>query len=131
MITHEIIPCDPHEMIDGQPFDNGLCAHEGDGIREVVEDHLEGGYPEAIYLFADSRLTPLAGNLEAWPLLVATEEGWYSFQLEADGRRTSARARVLQLQNDLVLPPPGMAPIKPIGMLDSSMHMPCKRDWPL
>ena len=48
---HAIIPCDPHENIDGQTFDNGLCSHEGNEIREVVEGHLEGGYPEAIYLF--------------------------------------------------------------------------------
>jgi signal transduction histidine kinase len=74
------------------------------GLSRVIRDRIRvGDDPEAIYLFADSRLTPLAGNLEAWPLLVATEEGWYSFQLEANGQRTSARARVLQLRNDLVL----------------------------
>ena len=47
------------DVLDGQPFENGLCAHEGDGIREVVEDHLEGGYPEAIYLYLNHTTTSM------------------------------------------------------------------------
>jgi signal transduction histidine kinase len=74
------------------------------GLSRIIGDRIRGGDdPEAIYLFADRKLRPLAGNLEAWPLLVATEEGWYSFQLESGGQRTMARARVLQLRQDLVL----------------------------
>jgi signal transduction histidine kinase len=74
------------------------------GLSRVIGDRIRSGDdPEAIYLFADRKLRPLAGNLEAWPLLVATEEGWYSFELESDGQRTTARARVLQLRQDLVL----------------------------
>ena len=75
---------------------NGLSRVIGDRIRA-------GGDTEAIYLFADNRLNPLAGNLEAWPLLVATDEGWYSFQTVADGQQTAARARVLRLREGLVL----------------------------
>ncbi|HSN51400.1 MAG TPA: HAMP domain-containing sensor histidine kinase [Woeseiaceae bacterium] len=75
---------------------NGLSRVIGDRIRT-------GDDAEAIYMFADNRLQPLAGNLEAWPLLVATEEGWYRFQLESNGQRTTARARVLQLREGLVL----------------------------
>ena len=47
----EIIVCHPEPEIEGQLFEDGLCRHEGDGIREVVEEDLGGGYPEAIYLF--------------------------------------------------------------------------------
>lgn len=47
----ELIPCDPGYIIDGQEFDNGICYHNGNEIRDLVAGHLEGGYPEAIYLF--------------------------------------------------------------------------------
>ena len=53
-----IIPCESAAEIDGQVFDHGLCQHEGDGIREVVEGHLQG-YPEAIYLFLNHSDTTL------------------------------------------------------------------------
>ncbi|MDF1816618.1 MAG: M14 family metallocarboxypeptidase [Verrucomicrobiales bacterium] len=46
-----IIACDPDPEIDGQRFENGLCFHPGENIREVVENDLEGGFPEAIYLY--------------------------------------------------------------------------------
>ena len=74
------------------------------GLSRVIGERIQAGNDvEALYLFADRRLRPLAGNLESWPDLVAAEDGWYTFQLIADERRTSARARVLRLREGLVL----------------------------
>lgn len=74
------------------------------GLTRVIGERIRvGGDAEALYLFADSRLRPLAGNLDNWPELVSTEDGWYSFLLQSDEKRTNARARVLQLREGLVL----------------------------
>ncbi|NNE94195.1 MAG: M14 family metallocarboxypeptidase [Verrucomicrobiales bacterium] len=46
-----IIPRDPRDEIDGSDFENAVLLGFEDGIRERVETHLNGGYPEAIFLF--------------------------------------------------------------------------------
>lgn len=74
------------------------------GLTRVIGERIRAGNDaEALYLFADSRLRPLAGNLDTWPELVSTEDGWYSFVLQSDKKQTNARARVLQLREGLVL----------------------------
>jgi len=74
------------------------------GLTRVIGERIRAGDDaEALYLFADSRLRPLAGNLDTWPELVSTEDGWYSFLLQSDEKQTNARARVLQLREGLVL----------------------------
>ena len=75
---------------------NGLSRTIGDRIRS-------GKDPEALYLFADRQLRPLAGNMNEWPDLVSRADGWYSFTNRIDGRAVSARARVLALPEGLVL----------------------------
>ena len=47
----QTIPIDQRSVIDDQPFENGIRHHEGEGLHQVVEEQLGGGYPEAIYLF--------------------------------------------------------------------------------
>ena len=74
------------------------------GLTRVIGDRIRGGADAgAFYLFADGRLRPLAGNLDAWPELVSTEDGWYSFTVQQDKERLNARARVVGLREGLVL----------------------------
>lgn len=75
---------------------NGLSRAIGERIRR-------GDDPEALYLFADRQLHPLAGNMDEWPDLVNRDDGWYSFTNRIDGRAVPARARVLALPEGLVL----------------------------
>ena len=75
---------------------NGLSRAIGERIRR-------GDDPEALYLFADRQLRPLAGNMDEWPDLVNRDDGWYSFTNRIDGRAVPARARVLALPEGLVL----------------------------
>ncbi|MCB1233016.1 MAG: M14 family metallocarboxypeptidase [Verrucomicrobiae bacterium] len=44
------IPRDPRDEIEGLPFQRGILRRSGD-LSRVVEDELDGGYPEAIYVF--------------------------------------------------------------------------------
>lgn len=46
----EIIPREPRAEIDGSPFENGLLRR-ADDIERVVAEELDGGYPEAIWVF--------------------------------------------------------------------------------
>ena len=75
---------------------NGLSQLIGDRIRR-------GDDPEALYLFADRQLRPLAGNMQEWPDLVSRADGWHSFSNRIDGKTVPARARVLALPEGLVL----------------------------
>ncbi len=75
---------------------NGLTRVIGERIRR-------GDDPEALYLFADRQLRPLAGNISEWPELLSRDDGWYSFTNQVDGSPVPARARVLALQEGLVL----------------------------
>ena len=74
------------------------------GLTRVIGERIRSGEDEgAIYLFADSRLRPLAGNLDEWPDLVSAEDGWYSFAVQRNDVRMNARARVVGLREGLVL----------------------------
>jgi len=58
----------------------------------------------SVYLFADARLQPLAGNLAQWPSAVATADGWVDFYRPgAGGQRIPVRARVLGIGPNLRL----------------------------
>ncbi|MEM7699221.1 MAG: M14 family metallocarboxypeptidase [Verrucomicrobiota bacterium] len=48
-----IIAREPDGMVDGRPAEGGLLAADEAEIRDVVEEELEGGTPEAIYLFLE------------------------------------------------------------------------------
>lgn len=74
------------------------------GLSRVIGNRIRSGDdPEALYLFADRQLRPLAGNMNEWPELVSRDDGWYSFAHQRDGHRVAARARVLALPEGLVL----------------------------
>lgn len=49
----EVIPRETAPSVDGADFENGLLSHrpDGDDLRRIVEEDLDGGMPEAIYLY--------------------------------------------------------------------------------
>lgn len=59
-----------------------------------------GGY--SIYLLADKDFRPRLGNINRWPAVAATADGWLDFRLEAEGWPAGevhrARARAFQLR---------------------------------
>ena len=74
------------------------------GLNRAISDRIRSGKdPEALYLFADRQLRPLAGNMSEWPDLVSRADGWNSFTNQIDGRPVPARARVLALPEGLLL----------------------------
>jgi len=60
----------------------------------------------SVYLLASSTLTPLAGNIDAWPDVETGSDGWLTFAFKdtrAGGRVFQARARPFLLQGGLHL----------------------------
>jgi signal transduction histidine kinase len=60
----------------------------------------------SVYLFTSPNLTPLAGNLSAWPEVAPAANGWLDFEFEdprANGRMFQARARAYLLQGGMHL----------------------------
>ena len=53
-------------------------------IRQHADEH-------AIFLLADPSLTPIAGNLDAWPLRVGHSTGWYQIELTRNDKMYAAR----------------------------------------
>jgi len=77
------------------------------GLVETISERLERDPDSSsVYLFASSRLLPLAGNLSAWPDVSPTDDGWLNFEFKdprASGRIFQARARPFILQGGLRL----------------------------
>jgi signal transduction histidine kinase len=77
------------------------------GLVETISERLERDPDSSsVYLFASSKLSPLAGNLSAWPDVSPTNEGWLNFEFKdprAGGRIFQARARPFILQGGLRL----------------------------
>jgi signal transduction histidine kinase len=79
-----------------------------DGLVKTISERLERDPDSSlVYLFASPDLSPLAGNLSAWPDVTATADGWLNFEFKyppaADGRLFQARARDFVLQGGLHL----------------------------
>lgn len=77
------------------------------GLAETISNRLERDPNSSlVYLFASPNLTPLAGNLSAWPDVTPTADGWLNFEFKdprAGGRLIQARARAFILQGGLHL----------------------------
>jgi hypothetical protein len=65
-------------------------------ISETADEH-------SVYLLTDPRLTPIVGNLDAWPLGVGRPNGWYQVQLVRDGKPSATRAFNVSLPGDFHL----------------------------
>ncbi|WP_455221665.1 sensor histidine kinase [Kaarinaea lacus] len=77
------------------------------GLVLTISERLERDPDSSsVYLFASPNLSPLAGNLSAWPDVSPTEDGWLNFEFKdprAGGRLFQARARAFVLQGGLRL----------------------------
>jgi len=63
------------------------------GAIETINERVgRAGDERAIYLLADPRLIPIAGNLDAWPLTIGHRGGWHRITLTAQGRIHATRA---------------------------------------
>lgn len=62
------------------------------GAIETINERVgRAGDQRAIYLLADPALTPVAGNLDAWPLEVGHYSGWYRIELASGHRMHTIR----------------------------------------
>jgi signal transduction histidine kinase len=85
--------------IGDQLRDNGIS-----GAIEATRVHIaEIGGATAVYLLADARLKPLAGNLASWPNEVGSTPGWYWVKLPRAGTMRSVRLLRTSLPNGLNL----------------------------
>ncbi|HEV7367695.1 sensor histidine kinase [Arenibaculum sp.] len=72
------------------------------GLAEVIEQRSRQPRTNALYLFTDPRLNPIAGNLSHWPEVEPEDGGWIEFVLAdapaaGNGEIHGARARVFVL----------------------------------
>src|SRR5882757_1745873 len=74
---------------------HGVYEKSGrDGLIARIQQRLaDRGFAKRAYLLVDPSLTPLAGNLKAWPSTVAAAGGWTEFR--AAGALPNAAGRPL------------------------------------
>jgi signal transduction histidine kinase len=62
------------------------------GAMQTVQERVDANQDKrAIYLLADPRLNPLAGNVDAWPLKIDRSLGWHEVDLVYEGKLHQAR----------------------------------------
>ncbi len=72
---------------------HGVYERSGrDGLIARIQQRLaDKGFAESVYLLVDPSLTPLAGNLKAWPSTVAAAGGWTEFRAAEPLRNAAGR----------------------------------------
>jgi signal transduction histidine kinase len=72
---------------------HGVYERSGrDGLIAGIQQRLaDKGFAERVYLLVDPSLTPLAGNLKAWPSRVADAGGWTEFRAAEPLRNAAGR----------------------------------------
>ena len=82
-------------IADGQAIADRLRDFGLPGAIETINERVGHASDEhAIYLLVDPTLSPVAGNMQAWPLEVRARPGWYDIELERDGKLHVTRALV-------------------------------------
>jgi signal transduction histidine kinase len=80
-------------IADGQAIADRLRDFGLPGAIVTINERVGRASDEhAIYLMVDPTLSPVAGNLRAWPLAVGSQPGWYDINLERDGQLHVTRA---------------------------------------
>ena len=52
-----------------------------DGLIALIGQRVaDKSFADSVYLLADPKLTPLAGNLKAWPATATVARGWAEFR---------------------------------------------------
>ncbi len=69
------------------------------GLVDVINQRVNRGSDDrSVYLFADARLQPLAGNIKVWPATPALADGRIEFQIAAsDTSAVPIRAKILSV----------------------------------
>lgn len=87
-------------VADGQAIADRLRDFGLPGAVETINDRVWHERDQhAIYLLVDPTLTPIAGNLQAWPLAVRSAPGWYQIELVRDDRLHVTRVWYVRLPN--------------------------------
>jgi len=82
-------------IADAQAISDRLRDFGLPGAIDTINERVGHASDEhAIYLLVDPTLSPVAGNLRAWPLEVRARPGWNDINLERDGRLHVTRALV-------------------------------------
>src|ERR1700733_8151493 len=85
-------------IADGQAIADRLRDFGLPGAIQTINERVgRASDQHAIYLLTDPTLTPLAGNLQAWPLAVRSTQGWYQINLVRDGDLHVTRALFVDL----------------------------------
>lgn len=74
----------------------GALAAINDRLKLAADEH-------AIYLLTDPLLTPVGGNLSAWPAQVGRDPGWYEVKVVQNGRLHATRILNVDLPADFHL----------------------------
>ena len=79
-------------LADAQAVGDRLHDFGVPGAIETINERIgRAGDERAIYLLADPALTPVAGNLNAWPLDVGHHLGWYQIELASQNKIHTTR----------------------------------------
>jgi signal transduction histidine kinase len=81
-----VIVADTQAVAD-RLHDFGLAG----AVQTIKERVGRAGDSHAIYLLTDPNLTPIAGNLDGWPLEIGRRPGWHQIQLAYDNRLHATR----------------------------------------
>ena len=74
------------------------------GALDAINDRLKRAADEhAIYLLTDPLMTPVGGNLSAWPAQVGRDPGWYEIKIVQDGKLRATRVLNVNLPADFHL----------------------------
>jgi signal transduction histidine kinase len=74
------------------------------GALDAINDRLKRAADEhAIYLLTDPLMTPVGGNLSAWPAQVGRDPGWYEIKIVQDGKLHATRVLNVDLPADFHL----------------------------
>jgi signal transduction histidine kinase len=73
-------------------------------VGQVIAARVRATPGNALYLLADRQFKPLVGNLEEWPELTTSENGWIQFEhTDSSGLSAPARARIFAPREGLWL----------------------------
>jgi hypothetical protein len=85
-------------IADGQAIADRLRDFGLPGAVQTISERVgRASDQHAIYLLADPMMTPVAGNLQAWPLAVRSTPGWYQINLVRDGNLHVTRVLFFEL----------------------------------
>ena len=61
-----------------------------DGLAALIRQRIaDGNLADNVYLLVDPSLAALAGNLQAWPSTITTDEGWTEFRVPSSSAGTN------------------------------------------